>query len=151
MAKKNPYSRSNFPKDFYDKQVSFDGRGNVVNSKIGGQYGNKITILSIETRLKLAEKVYNHYYTEAGYNLNELKYKTITNGDSGYGETKFGGVSNNSEYLKKGEADIQIVYGHIGLNLDTGYDIMSICSHEHNHLEDLIKYGKKYKDMFPET
>ncbi|MBS7233616.1 hypothetical protein KHA90_21615 [Flavobacterium psychroterrae] len=147
----NPYSRNNLPKDFYDKKVSFNGKGNIINSKIGGQYGNIITVLSIETRSKLAGKVYNHYYTEAGYNLNELKYKTITDGDSGYAETKLGGVSNNSEYLKKGEADIQIVYGHIGLNLDTGYDIMSICSHEHNHLEDLIKYGGKYKHMFPET
>nr|WP_315175579.1 hypothetical protein [uncultured Flavobacterium sp.] len=153
---KNPYSRSNLPKDFYDKQVSFDGRGNIVNSKIGGQYGTTIIYLSLETRLKLAEKVYNHYYTEAGYNLNELKYKTIRDAtndpsDTGYAITKFGGVTLNSEYLKKGEADIKIVYGHIGLNLDTGYDIMSLCSHEHNHLEDLLKYGKKYHDMFPET
>lgn len=153
---KNPYSRNNLPANFYNKQVSFNGIGNIVNSKVGGQYGTIITDLSIQTRLNLAEKVYNHYYTEAGFSLSKLKYKTITDAtndpsNTGYAVTKLGGITPNSEYLKNGEADIRIVYGHIGLNLDTGYDIMSLCSHEHNHLEDLVKHGEKYKDMFPET
>ncbi|HEY1194310.1 hypothetical protein [Flavobacterium sp.] len=154
---RNPYSRTNLPRGFYDKQISFDGRGNIINSKIGGQYGTIVTNLTIDTRLRLAEKVFNHYYIEAGYNLDELKYKTITDATNdpsgtGYAVTKLGGITSNSEYLKNGEADIKIVYGHIGLNLDTGYDIMSLCAHEHNHLEDLFKYGKKYlNDMFPET
>jgi hypothetical protein len=152
----NPYSRTNLPTNFYDKQVSFEGMGNEVNISVGGKYGTIITDLSIETRLKVAKKIYNHYYTKAGYNLGKLKYKTITDATNdpsgtGYAITKFGGVTPDSQYLRNGEADIRIVYGHIGKNLDTGYDIMSLCSHEHNHLEDLIKYGKKYNDMFPET
>lgn len=163
---KNPYSRSNLPKDFYDKQVSFDGRGNIVNSKVGGQYGTIITDLSRETRINVAERIYNHYFIEAGLNLSELKYKTITDADdldrhldkaeikrrndkwdynvrsyyegTGYAITRIGGYTDYSEYLKKYEAEISIVYNHIGLNLDTGYDIMSILVHEHKHLQDAI-------------
>lgn len=164
---KNPYSRSNLPKDFYDKQVSFDGWGNIINSKIGGQYGIIVTDLSDETRLKVVEKIYNHYYTVAGFNLNELKYKTITDADAldrhldkaeikrrndkytegrrlqlegaGFAITRIGGLTDYSEYLKKFEAEISICYSHFGKNFDTGYDIMSICGHEHKHLEDCIK------------
>ncbi|OMQ11835.1 hypothetical protein [[Flexibacter] sp. ATCC 35103] len=164
---KNPYSRNNLPKDFYDKQVSFDGRGNIVNSKIGGQYGTIITDLSIETKSKIVERIFNHYYTEAGFNLNELKYRTITDADdldrhldkaeiqrrndkytegrrlqlegTGFAITRIGGYTNYSDYLKKFEGEISICYSHLGFNFDTGYDIMSICAHEHKHLEDCIK------------
>ncbi|OHT44994.1 hypothetical protein [Flavobacterium tructae] len=164
---KNPYSRTNLPKGFYDKQVSFDGRGNIVNIKVGGQYGTIITDLSMENKLKIAEKIFNHYYTEAGFSLNELKYKTITNADdldrhldkaeiqrrnskytearrfqlegTGFAITRIGGYTDYSEYLKKFEGEISICYSHLGSNFDTGYDIMSICAHEHKHLEDCIK------------
>lgn len=150
----NPYSMSNLPEGFYDKQVSFNGIGNIVNIEAAKKYGTIITDLSLVTRINVAEKVFNHYYEEAGFSLNELKYKTITDAtndpsDTGYAVTKFGGVTENSEYLKKGEADIRIVYGHIGLNFDTGYDIMSVCAHEHKHLEELKRLGVKfYEDEY---
>jgi len=161
-----PYIYGTLPKEFYEKDVSFTGIGNIINSKIGGIYGTIITDLSVITREKVAEKIFNYYYTEAGFNLNELKYKTITNADdldrhldkveiqkrndrwtdnvrsyyegTGYGITRIGGYTNYSKYLKKYEAEISIGYGHIGLNLDSGYDIMSILGHEHKHLEDCI-------------
>jgi hypothetical protein len=151
----NPYSRSNLPEGFYDKQVSFNGIGNIVNIEAGKKYGTIITDLSPATRISVAEKVYNHYYEEAGFSLNELKYKTITDAtndpsNTGYAVTKFGGVSPTSEYLKDGEADIKIVYGHIGVNFDTGYDIMSVCAHEHFHLQEFIKLRKKIYDSYVE-
>lgn len=151
---KNPYSMATLPKDFFDKQVSFDGIGNIVNLNAGAKYGTIITDLSDATRYNVAENIYNHYYTEAGFDLNRLKYKTITDAsedDTGFAITKFGGISPNSENLKKNEASISIVYQHLGKNLDTGYDIMSLCSHEHKHLDEFIMYGKKMEDRYPET
>ncbi|KFF17358.1 hypothetical protein [Flavobacterium hydatis] len=148
---RNKYSMSNIPDGFFDKQVSFIGTGNIVNLRAGTKYGTIITDLSLQTRINVAENVYNHYYTEAGYSLNELKYKTITDAtndpsNTGYAVTKFGGVTSDSEYLKDREADIRIVYGHIGLNFDTGYDIMSVCAHEYKHLEELRRLGVKFYD-----
>lgn len=162
----NPYSRSNIPKNFYDKQVSFDGTGNIVNLNTGAKYGTIITDLSYETRVDVAENIYNHYYTEAGFDLNRLKYKTITDATdldrhlskveiqerntkytkaarnqiegTGFGITRVGGYADFGEYLKYLKAEISIIYRHLGQNFDTGYDIMSICSHEHKHLEDCI-------------
>lgn len=176
---KNPYSRNNLPSNFYDKQISFNSIGNIVNNKMGGQYGTIITDLSVETRANVAQRVYDHYYTEAGFNLNELKYKTITNSDdldrhldeaeikrrndkwdynarsikegTGYGITRIGGYSNYSDYLKKYDAEISLGYGHIGWNLDTGYDIMSILAHEHKHLEDCISDVKNNTEINSET
>ncbi len=151
----NPYSSINLPEGFYDKFVSFNGIGNVINFDIGSKCATIITDLSPETRRNVAEKIYNHYYQEAGYDLNRLKYKTITDAtddpsNTGYAVTKLGGVSKDSQYLKKNEADIRIVYGHIGQNFDTGYDIMSVCAHEHYHLEELIKLGKDIFDNYQE-
>ncbi|MDP5199146.1 hypothetical protein [Flavobacterium sp. DG2-3] len=151
----NSYSSINLPENFYDKQVSFNGKGNVVNLRAAAKYGNVITDLSLQTRVNVAEKIYNHYYTEAGYDLSKLKCKTITDAtndpsNTGYAVTKLGGVSPNSEYLKENEADIRIVYGHIGLNFDTGYDIMSVCGHEHFHLMELLKLKKKIYDGYAE-
>lgn len=162
----NPYSRSNIPKNFYDKQVSFDGTGNIINLSAGKKYGIVVTDLSISTRINLAENIYNHYYKEAGYDLNELKYKTITDAydlnrylskteikerdekytagrreqleGTGFAITRVGGYAYFGEYLKNLESEISIGYSHLGVNFDTGYDIMSICSHEHKHLEDCI-------------
>lgn len=152
----NPYSRSNIPQNFYDKQVSFVGTGNIVNLSAGKKYGTIITDLSFLTCINAAENIYNHYYKEAGFDLNILKYKTITDASkdssgTGFAITKFGGVTPDSEYLKKGEADIRLVYTHLGKNLDTGYDIMSVCAHEHKHLQECIKYGEKIYERYPET
>ncbi|WP_281322752.1 hypothetical protein [Flavobacterium aestivum] len=161
-----PYSHGTLPKEFYDKDVSFTGIGNIVNLEAAKKYGTIITDLSYVTRMNVAEKIYNHYYQEAGYSLNELKYKTITDADNlnrhlskaeikrrtdGWtdgareqlegtelGITRVGGYAKYSEYLKDLEAEISIDYGRIGLNFDTGYDIMSVCAHEHKHLVDCI-------------
>jgi hypothetical protein len=151
----NPYSISNIPEEFFDKKTSFTGTGNIVNLRAGTKYGTIITDLSLQTRINVAENIYNHYYTEAGYNLNELKYQTITDAtndpsNTGYAVTKYGGVTLDSKYLKEKEADIRFVYGHIGLNFDTGYDIMSVCAHEHFHLKELINLGKKIYDGYLE-
>lgn len=151
----NPYSINDLPKEFFDKFVSFTGKGNIVNTDTAKKYGTIITDLCPITRSNVAEKIYNHYYQEAGYNLNELKYKTITDAtndssNTGYAVTKLGGVSPNSQYLKKDEADIKIVYGHIGLNFDTGYDIMSVCGHEYFHLQELINLREKIYDGYAE-
>lgn len=150
-----PYSSTNLPEGFYDKFVSFNGIGNIINFEIGRKYVTIITDLSLETRINVVEKIYNHYYQEAGYDLNRLKFKTITDAtldpsNTGYAVTKLGGVSQDSEYLRDNEADIRIVYGHIGQNFDTGYDIMSVCAHEHFHLEELIKLGKDIFDKYHE-
>lgn len=151
----NPYSPTNLPEGFYDKFVSFNGIGNIINFDVGRKYVTIITDLSLETRRNVAENIYNHYYQEAGYNLNELKFKTIIDAtydpsNTGYAVTKLGGVSKDSQYLKNNEADTKIVYGHIGQNFDTGYDIMSVCAHEHYHLEELIKLGKDIFDKYQE-
>ncbi|NRS90791.1 hypothetical protein HNQ02_003738 [Flavobacterium sp. 7E] len=163
---RNPYSRSNLPQNFYDKQASFDGTGNVVNLQAGAKYGTIITDLSAVTRINVAENIYNHYYTEAGFDINRLKYKTITDATdldrhlskteiqerndrytagrrdqlegTGFAITRVGGYKYFGEYLKELEAEISIHYWHLGKNFDTGYDIMSLCSHEHKHLEDCI-------------
>ena len=163
---KNPYSITNLPEGFYDKFVSFNGIGNIINFDIGSKCATIITDLSPETRKNVAKKIYNHYYQEAGYDLNELKFKTITDSDNlnrhlskaeiqkrneewtsearesnegtGYGITRVGGYTEYSEYLNYLEVEISIGYGHIGSNFDTGYDIMSICAHEHKHLVDCI-------------
>lgn len=162
----NPYSMSNLPEGFYDKQVSFNGIGNIVNIEAAKKYGTIVTDLSVTTRINVAEKVYNHYFEEAGFSLNELKYKTITDADDlnrhiskaeikrrndGWTEgareklegtqfaiTRVGGYTDYSTYLKDLEGEISIDYTQLGLNFDTGYDVMSICAHEHKHLVDCI-------------
>lgn len=150
-----PYIHGTLPKEFYDRDLSFTGKGNIVNVEAAKKYGTVITSLCPITRFNVAEKIYNHYYQEAGYSLNELKYKTITDAtndpsNTGYAVTKLGGVSPNSGYLKKEEAEIKIIYGHIGVNFDTGYDIMSVCGHEYFHLQELIRLKKKIYDGYQE-
>lgn len=176
---RTPYFYGTLPNEFYDKDVSFTGMGNIINIEAAKKYGTIITDLSIPTRINVAEKIYNHYYTEAGYSLNELKFKTITDADNidrhlskveiakrnqkwtegarrsnegtGFAITRVGRYSNYSGYLKELEAEISIGYGHIGCNFDTGYDIMSICSHEHKHLEDCIEDVKNKTHFNSET
>lgn len=122
--------------------------------------------MSRKTRFSTSQNIYNHYYIEAGFDLNRLKYKTITDSDdlnrhlsefeikdrnekytsgrreqlegTGFAITRVGGYANFGEYLKYMEVEISIGYDHLGKNLDTSYDIMSICSHEHKHLEDCL-------------
>lgn len=154
-AFQNPYSINNFPEGFYIKFVSFNGIGNIINSKIGSKYSKQIIELSKEERINVAQKIFNHYYTDAGYDLNELKYKTITEvpdeiPGGAFALARFGGVTPNSERLKEGEKDISITYPHLGIHIITGWDVINLFAHERGqHMEDLIKYNKKFYITFP--
>lgn len=108
----------------------------------------EVTKLSLESRTNVAEGILNYYYTEAGYDLNELKAKTITDDpESGMALSRFGGVTPNSSHLKNGEIDISVTYGHIGLGLQNGFDIMNLFSHERGkHVADFLELGKGIYD-----
>ena len=94
----------NPPTNFYEKDGS-------VNREVGQKNSTSIAKLSLESRTQAAEGILNHYYNEAGYNLNELKAKTITdNPENGLALTRFGGVTPNSSHLKPGEKDISVTY-----------------------------------------
>lgn len=152
----NPYSSTNLPEGFYDKFVSFNGIGNVINLKIGGKNSRQIIeLLKEEITTELAEKILSYYYIDAGYDLNELKYKTITQvpdeiPGGAFALTRLGGVSSHSEKLKEGEKDISVNFAHLGIHIINGYDIINLFSHERGqHLEDLIKYKKSLWTVFP--
>lgn len=151
----NAYSNAYLPNRFYDKQISFNGIGNIINSIIGTQNSKQIIELSKEERIGVAEKIFNHYYIEAGYDLNELKYKKITEvpdeiPGGAFALTRLGGVTSYSEKLKEGEKDISITYPHLGIHIITGWDIINLFSHERGqHMEDLIKYKKTIWTVFP--
>lgn len=151
----NPYSNTYLPQDFYDKQSSFNGIDNIINLKIGQRNSKQIIYLSKEERTEVAEKIFNHYYIDAGYDLNELKYKTITQvpdeiPGGAFALTRLGGVSSHSEKLKEGEKDISITYPHLGIHIITGWDIINLFSHERGqHMEDLMKYKKTLWSVFP--
>lgn len=134
----------NPPANFYDK----DG---IVNREVGQKNSTEITKLPFESRYKAATGILNYYYTVAGYNLNELKAKSITQMPSDISAmaiTRFGGVTPNSEHLKPGEKDISVEMGHLGFDVNTGFDVMNLFSHERGqHMNDLIKFGKKIYDL----
>ncbi len=136
--KKNAF---NPPANFYNK----DG---TVNRNVGLKSSTEVTKLSLESRTNVAEGILNYYYTEAGYDLNELKAKTITDDpESGMALSRFGGVTPNSSHLKNGEIDISVTYGHIGLGLQNGFDIMNLFSHERGkHVADFLELGKGIYD-----
>jgi hypothetical protein len=148
-----PYSHGTLPKEFYDKNVSFAGIGNIVNIEAAKKYGTIITDLPVEVRLKVAKKIYNHYYREAGYSLNELKYRNITDRPddvNAFALTRFGGATLHSSDLKYGEKDISIIYGNLGTDLITGWDIINLFAHERGqHMEDLMKYKENINKIFP--
>jgi RHS repeat-associated protein len=126
----------NPPANFYDKDGS-------VNREVGQKNSTSITKLSLESRTQAAGGILNHYYTEAGYDLNELKAKTITdNPESGLALSRFGGVTPNSSHLNPGEKDISVTYGALGIDMTNGYDIINLFSHEKGqHIADLQKLG----------
>jgi hypothetical protein len=136
--KKNAF---NPPSNFYNK----DG---TVNRIVGLKSSTEVNKLSLESRTNVAKGILNYYYTEAGYDLNELKAGTITDDpESGMALSRYGGVTPNSSHLKYGEIDISVTYGHIGLGLQTGFDIMNLFSHERGkHVEDFLKLGKGIYD-----
>lgn len=149
----NPYSLSNLPKGFYDKQVSFNGIGNIVNIEAAKKHGTIVTDVDVETRLKAAKKVYNHYYEEIGYKLNELKYNSIIDVPDNvraFALSRFGGTTPHSDDLKYGEKSINIKYGNLGTDLVTGWDIINLFAHERGkHMEDLMKYKETFYSVFP--
>lgn len=151
----NPYSRSNIPENFYDKQASFDGTGNIVNLRAGTKYGTIITDLPKVTRMAVVQKVLSHYYADAGYDLNELKYKAITDipdkiPGGTFALTRFGDATPHSEELKVGEKDVSVNFLHFGKNIITGWDAINLFSHERGqHMEDLIKYKETIYTVFP--
>ncbi len=138
------YSAFNPPTNFYNKNGE-------VNREVGQKNSANITSLPVETRISVATNILNHYYTEAGYNLNELKAISITQMPidiSAMALTRLGGVTPNSGHLKPGEKDISVETGHLGFDMNTGFDIMNLFSHERGqHMNDLIKFGKKIYDL----
>ena len=149
-----PYSMENIPKDFFDKQVSFtDTTGNIVNLRAGAKYGTKVNKLEHETQILLAKNILSYYYTDAGYDINELKYKAITNiprGVTAFALARYGGATPHSEDLKEGEKDISVNYLRLGSSIITGWDAINLFSHERaQHMEDLIKYKKEIYNVFP--
>lgn len=64
--------------------------------------------------------------------------------------TRVGGVTPNSNHLKAGEKDISVTYGHLGIDVNSGYDVMNLFSHETKHMDDAIRFGKKMFSMDPE-
>lgn len=152
----NPYSMSNIPQDFLDKQVSFTtGTGNIVNLRAGTKYGTIITDFQSETKKAVAQKILSHYYTDAGYDLNELKYKAITPipdkiPGGTVALTRFGGATPHSEELKDGEKDVSVNFSHFGKNIITGWDAINLFSHERGqHMVDLMKYKETIYTVFP--
>ncbi|WP_433780690.1 hypothetical protein [Flavobacterium anhuiense] len=149
------YTNTNLPEGFYDKYVSFNGIGNIVNSKVGHKNSQQINKLRKEEIMNVACNILNHYYREAGYDINELKFKAITEvpdkiPGGAFALTRLGGVSSHSEELQEGEKDISVTYPHLGIHILTGYDIINLFSHERGqHLEDLMKYKKKLWTVFP--
>jgi hypothetical protein len=118
------YNSFNTPSNFYNKNGE-------VNREVGQKNSTEITKLPFESRYNAAAGILNHYYTEAGYNLNELKSKTITmvpdNIPGGaFALTRLGGVTSYSDDLRAGEKDISVTYGHMGLDLNSCYDIMNL-------------------------
>ncbi|MBS7230357.1 hypothetical protein KHA90_04915 [Flavobacterium psychroterrae] len=150
-----PYSSSNIPEDFFDEQVSFTGIGNVVNLRAGTKYGTIVTNISRDIKLIVSKKILSHYYTDAGYDLNELKYKSITQvPDKIIGGTfaiaRLGGTSPNSEELREGEIDISVNLSRFGSSINTGWDAINLFAHERGqHIKDLLKYKKTLWDVFP--
>lgn len=148
-----PYSMQNIPKDFFDKNVSFTGNGNIVNLRAGAKYALKITDLAREMQGLVAKNILSYYYTNAGYDINELKYKAITNiprGVVAFALARYGGATPNSEDLKEGEKDISVNFLRFGSSIITGWDAINLFSHERaQHMEDLIKYKKEIYTVFP--
>lgn len=138
------YSSFNPPANFYNKNGD-------VNREVGQKNSVNITNLPLESRLNAATNILNHYYTEAGFKLDELKTGSITkmpDNISAFAMTRFGGVTPNSEHLKPGEKDISVELGHLGLDMNTGFDVMNLFSHERGkHMDDLIQFGKKIYDL----
>ncbi|WP_264531885.1 hypothetical protein [Flavobacterium sp. N502540] len=132
------YSYFNTPLNYYNKNGT-------INKEIRKKNSIEITKLPFELRKNIARGILNHYYKEAGYNLNELKAKTITdNPESGMALSRYGGVTPGSDHLKPGEIDISVTYGEVGSSLQNGYDIINLFSHERGqHVEDLKKLGKE--------
>ncbi|MBS7231739.1 hypothetical protein KHA90_11945 [Flavobacterium psychroterrae] len=151
-----PYSIGNIPEDFFDKQVSFtDGIGNIVNLRAGTKYGTIITAVPTDRQLIVSKKILSHYYTDAGYDVNELKYKSITQvPDKIPGGTfalaRLGSTSSHSEELREGEIDISVNLLRFGSSINTGWDAINLFAHERGqHIKDLMKYKKTLWDVFP--
>lgn len=147
-----PYSMQNIPKDFFDKNVSFTGTGNIVNLRAGAKYAIKISDLAREMQGLVAKNILSYYYTDAGYDINELKYKAITDiplGISAFALARYGGATPNSEDLKEGEKDISVNYLRFGSSIITGWDAINLFSHERaQHMEDLMKYKEEIYTVF---
>ena len=129
------YSVFKTPKGFYNKDGS-------VNAPVASKYSKDISEVSDATQDAVAGNIFNYYYTKAGYDLKELKYDKIGNTEGGWVEgmaqTRFGGLTRFSDYLKKGEYDLVIDYTAIGRTLKNSNDILNLISHER---------GKHYFDL----
>jgi RHS repeat-associated protein len=145
----NPTSPLEMKKNSFNSPANFYNKDGTVNRKVGLKSSTEITeINSLEDKGNFAEGVLNYYYEQAGYNLKELKANGITDDfESGLALTRYGGVSTNSSDLKKGEIDISVTYGHLGIALQNGHDIINLFSHERGqHVEDYKKLGKGIYD-----
>lgn len=147
LDSKDDYSLFNIPKGFYNK----NGK---VNRKVGQSTSVEITNLSYERRIEASAGILRYYYAEAGYNINELKSKSITDVSSNIGAlamTRFGGVTPTSEHLNKGEKDISVSYSSLGNVLNNGFDVINLFAHERGcHMSDAINYGAQLYKMDPE-
>ena len=115
-------------------------KGENWNSKVIGSIspnGHKISS-------EVAAGIFNHYYTEAGYDLNELSGKTVDpqiennacNGWQDVGETKYGPLWG----LGSGEYKISAEKMKIGGTLKTQDDFISLFVHERgSHIADFLK------------
>jgi RHS repeat-associated protein len=140
----NPSSPLEMKKNAFNPPANFYNKDGKVNREVGLKNSTEVGKLSLESRINVAEGILDFYYEQAGYNLNELKAKTITNDPlSGMALSRFGGISPNSEHLKKGEIDISVSYGYMGTVFQNGYDIINLFSHERGqHIKDFLELGK---------
>jgi RHS repeat-associated protein len=128
---------SNIPDDFYENDSK------TVNRETGQEISENI--VDSEFRNKAGQGIANHYYTEAGFDLNELnsgkveesKYDLAT---GAYGE-QFG--------LGKTGIKVTLNFGAIGYEFQNGYDIINEYIHERGgHVEEfksLIKKDPNYR------
>ena len=92
----------------------------------------------------VTEGILNHYYKEAGFDLNELSGKTVSpqiEGSQGRGNVDIGETKYGSQFgLNSGEFNISVEKNKIGGTLKTKYDFINVFVHERGgHGSDFLK------------
>jgi len=113
-------------------------KGEVWNSKVIGSVspdGHKISS-------EVAAGIFNHYFNEAGLDINNFSDKTVIpqiEGNQESGWTDIGKTEYGSQYtgLNKGESRISAEKHSIGGTLKTKYDYINLFIHEGgSHIQD---------------